>query len=251
LLVNALAYAPLAIWALAVPHTGHGGERAPRSGGGGLADIVRLLRELSANRPLVAMIGLAGCTALLVGNAFQAQMPEFAEDFGPEDPGRYAVLQTAQAAGAVAGGVLLESVGLLRPRAETAIVCGALFGVAALAFAGAPCYAVAVGVLVLVGMLRLAFSAMAQTLVQLLVPADVRGRRRLPHGPGGVAGGQWLHRRPRRRLHRHPLGPGAQRLRPHRGRRSPAPFRASLSKGPRLPIATGRPVKSGALHRLL
>jgi len=176
LLVNALAYAPLAIWALAVPHTGHAEERAPRSGGGGLADIVRLLRELSANRPLVAMIGLAGCTALLVGNAFQAQMPEFAEGFGPEDPGRYAVLQTAQAAGAVAGGVLLESVGLLRPRAETAIVCGALFGVAALAFAGAPSYVVAVGVLVLVGMLRLAFSAMAQTLVQLLAPSDVRGR---------------------------------------------------------------------------
>jgi len=179
ILLNALIYSPLAIWAFLVPYTGHMSRPAgaPPPQRPGLLDVFRVIRTVSGNRALVSMVALAGFAAVFVGNAFQAQMPEFAEDFAEEEAGgEYTVLQTAQAAGAVLGGLLLEGGGLLAPRVRTAIVCGALFGLTVAGFAASPSYLVAVGFLVLAGVMRLSFSSMAQTLVQLLAPADVRGR---------------------------------------------------------------------------
>ena len=57
------------------------------------------------------MIVLAGATSFFVGTAFQAQMPEFAHHHGSEEADVwYSVLFGANAAGAVIGAVLLESV---------------------------------------------------------------------------------------------------------------------------------------------
>jgi hypothetical protein len=48
----------------------------------GPADAWRLLDQLRADRRLVTMIALGGITSFFVGNAFQAQMPEYAHDLG-------------------------------------------------------------------------------------------------------------------------------------------------------------------------
>ena len=62
------------------------------------------------------MILLGGATSLLVGNAFQAQMPEFAHDFGHDKQDwAYSVLLGANAAGAVLGGLLLEGRAYSKP----------------------------------------------------------------------------------------------------------------------------------------
>ena len=67
------------------------------------------------------MILLAAVSSLFVGNAFQAQMPEYAHDLGTDDAGvRYSILLGANAAGALSGGILLESRGLLPARPQTA-----------------------------------------------------------------------------------------------------------------------------------
>ena len=178
LLVNANLYLVLAVWAAFVPYTGHLNEPVgARASTTGIFDVFHVLRAISSDRVLVSMIVLAGVAALLVGNAFQAQMPEFAGDFIAADAsGHYTVLQTAQAFGAVIAGILLETWGLLAARPSTAIACGILFGASVAGFAMAPSYPVAVLFLVVTGMTRLAFSSMAQTLVQLLAPAHLRGR---------------------------------------------------------------------------
>ena len=76
------------------------------------------------------MIVLAGATSLFVGTAFQAQMPEFAHHHGSEEADvRYSVLFGANAAGAVIGAVLLESVRVFQGGARTAIVCAAIWGI--------------------------------------------------------------------------------------------------------------------------
>ena len=82
------------------------------------------------------MIVLAGGASLIVGNAYQAQMPEFAHDLGHADAGiTYSMLLAADAAGALVAGLVLESRGLLQPNPRTAFVLAMLWCVAIGGFA--------------------------------------------------------------------------------------------------------------------
>jgi MFS family permease len=178
LLVNVLIYAPLLIWLWKVPFDGH--RRHARGTGRratGLADTLALLRGIAENRTIFSMILLAAVSSLFVGNAFQAQMPEYAHDLGTDDAGvRYSILLGANAAGALTGGLILESRGLLQARPQTAIVFTFLWCLVIAGFAAAKSYPLAVALMFVAGFLNLAYSSMAQTLVQLHAPAALRGR---------------------------------------------------------------------------
>lgn len=179
LLANTLIYVPLTVLLFRVPYTGHAQAVAParRAARGGVRDALRLWHEVRADRRIVTMVVLGGVTSFFVGNAFQAQMPQYAHDLGADETGlRYSILLAANAAGAVLGTVVLESVNALRPSARTAIVCAGAWGVTMGLFPAASNYAVAVTLLVLAGVLNIAFTSMAQTLVQLLAPPSLRGR---------------------------------------------------------------------------
>ncbi|HET7200346.1 MAG TPA: MFS transporter [Burkholderiales bacterium] len=178
ILVNALIYAPLFLWLWKVPYDGH---RRQTPGtlrrSAGVADTIALLREVSVNRSIFSMILLAGVSSLFVGNAFQAQMPEYAHDLGTDDTGvRYSILLGANAAGALTGGLILESRGLLQARPQTAIAFTLMWCLVITGFAAATNYPLAVGLMFIAGFLNLAFSAMSQTLVQVHAPAPLRGR---------------------------------------------------------------------------
>ena len=179
LIVNGLLYLPLAVWLMLVPYTGHRQEvpGVGKARGFGVKEALNVLREVSGNRAIVSMVLLGGFSALFVGNAFQAQMPEYAHDLGADKEGfAYSALLAANAAGAVIGGLLLEGRGLLQPRVRTAIVCCILWCLAIAGFAAAPNYPLAFTLLFLAGVFNLAFNSMAQTLVQLLAPSHLRGR---------------------------------------------------------------------------
>lgn len=177
LVANILIYVPLSVYLLVVPYTGHlrGGVRA--SAGFGIREARGVLAAVKSDRRVLMMIVLGGATSFFVGNAFQAQMPAYAHQFGAVGASvRYSVLLAANAAGAVVGAVLLEGFDLLRPSARTAIVCAIAWSVLMGLFPAMPTYTLAVAVLVLAGGFNIAFSAMAQTLVQLLAPPALRGR---------------------------------------------------------------------------
>jgi MFS family permease len=179
LLANAAIYLPLTLWLLRAPFTGHRREGTVGRGtrGLGLRDAWDILREVSGNRPIVTMVALGGLSSLFVGNAFQAQMPEFASDLGTEKVDfAYSALLAANAAGAVVGGLLLEGRGWLEPRVRTAIACAIIWCLVITGFAATTAYPVALSLLFLAGLFNLAFLSMAQTLVQLLAPAQLRGR---------------------------------------------------------------------------
>ena len=179
LLANVLIYVPFVVLLARIPYTGHTRHEgsAPRSAPrAGLGDFVRAIGEARADRRMIMMIVLGGATSFFVGSAFQAQMPEYAHHLGADDAGAwYSVLLAANAAGAVLGAVLLESVAALRPTVRAAILGAALWGVTIGLFPLAPNYPLAVALLVLAGVFNIAFTSMAQTLVQLLAPARVRG----------------------------------------------------------------------------
>jgi MFS family permease len=179
LLTNVLIYLPMSVLMVWLPYTGHSRRAGtpPSTRGFGLGEAVTVLREARADRRIVSMIVLAGVTSFFVGSGFQPQMPEYAHDLGAEQADVwYSVLLAGNAAGAVLGAVLLESLDVLRPSTRTAIVCAAAWAVAMALFAVAPNYALAVALLVAAGMLNVTFTSMAQTLVQILAPARLRGR---------------------------------------------------------------------------
>jgi len=178
LLVNVLLYAPLTLYLFRMPYTGHvsgGGER--RASRLDLAEAGRLLAEVRSEPRIIRMIVLAGATSFFVGTAFQAQMPEYAHHHGSEEADVwYSVLFAANAAGAVIGAIILESVASLQGGVRGAIVCAAIWGVVMAIFPFVHGYAAAVALLVLAGIFNIAFSSMAQAVVQILAPPGLRGR---------------------------------------------------------------------------
>jgi MFS family permease len=171
--VNALIYLPFLLWVRTVPYTPKAAPPRLR----GFGDVVAAIRVVRANRLLLSMTLLAGAASLLVGNAYHAQMPEFARDFGHVDAdAAYSMLFAADALGALTAGLVLESRGLLRPRAKTAYILAMLWCLAIGGFAISRSYPLALVLLFVAGFLELSFFAMAQTLLQLHAPADMRGR---------------------------------------------------------------------------
>ena len=179
LLINVLLYLPLVLWLIKAPYGPkfRQGEAPPPRAVRGLADIVQTIRDVRGHPTLVSMMLLAGGASLFIGNAYQAQMPGYATDLGHGHMDfTYSALVAADAAGALMAGVLLESRGLLQPRVRTAIVLAMLWAAAIAGFAMASWLGLALLLLFAAGFTELSFSAMAQTLVQLDAPADIRGR---------------------------------------------------------------------------
>ncbi len=176
ILINALIYLPMIVWLWYAPH-GPQHRRADDHSTRGFGDLWATFRSIRANPTVLCMVLLAALAALFVGNAYQAQMPGFATDLGHGDPGlSYRALLGADAAGALAAGFVLESRGLLRPAARTALLLAMAWCAALGLFAAVHLYPVALLLLFAAGFLELAFNSMAQAIVQISAPAAIRGR---------------------------------------------------------------------------
>ena len=176
--VNALVYVPFFLWLIAAPYGRAAvGWRPSPPALKGFADIWSTMKLVAQNRVLLSMTVLIGASSFFVGNAYQAQMPGFARDLGH---GRadfsYSMLLAADAAGGLAGGLLLESRAMLAPRARTAFILAMIWCCALIGFARANAYAMAICLLFIAGFVELAFNSMAQALVQINAPAPTRGR---------------------------------------------------------------------------
>ncbi len=172
---NALLYVPTILWLWKAPYDPSSikGSRALV----GFRDIAETVRQVIGHRTLLSMIVLAGAASLFVGNAYQAQMPGFADALGQVDADfYYSMLLGADAAGALTAGLVLESRGLLQPKSRTAFVLAIVWCCALAGFALSPFYVLALALLFVAGFAELSFNSMAQTLVQLNAPSEIRGR---------------------------------------------------------------------------
>ena len=143
----------------------------------GLADIVSTLRAVAGIARSLSMTLLAGGASLFIGNAYQAQMPEFAHDLGHGDADlRTACCSVPTRRARSRRAVLLESRGLLQAHPRTAFILAMLWCCALAGFALSHFYLLALALLFVAGFVELSFNSMAQTLVQLKAPPDIRGR---------------------------------------------------------------------------
>ncbi len=94
----------------------------------------------------------------------------------PREDFSYMMLLGADAAGGLIGGLLLESRAMLEPRVRTAFILAMIWCCALVGFARSNVYALAVCLLFVAGFVELAFNSMAQALVQMNAPAEIRGR---------------------------------------------------------------------------
>jgi MFS family permease len=175
---NVLMYLPLTVWLARTRFTGHirdGGR--PRGARVSPLEAVQVLRNVAGQPVLISMVALGGLSSLLIGSGIQPQMPEFALDLGVGQAGLgYGMLLAANAGGAVLGGVFLEATHLLRPSARSAILSTLVWAGCMLGFALSHSYVLSLALLLGAGVANLASQSIAQTLVQLLAPADKRGR---------------------------------------------------------------------------
>jgi MFS family permease len=173
ILFNAALYLPFILWLWHAPYT----HRHAVGGIRHVADIFATWRAVRDNRVIASMVLLVGGASFIVGNAYQAQMPEFAQDLAHGDGGfTYSALFGADAAGALCAGLALEARGLLPPRPRTAFLLAMGWCLAIGSFAAIRSYPLALGLLFCAGFLELSFYAMAQALVQMNAPPDIRGR---------------------------------------------------------------------------
>ena len=178
ILVNALIYLPLVVWLINAPYGRAAADWRPVPPAlSGFADIWSTMKIVARHPILLSMTVLVGAASFFVGNAYQAQMPGFARDLGH---GRadlsYSALLAADAAGGLLGGLLLESRALLAPKARTVFILAMIWCAALLGFARSNIYALAISLLFIAGFVELAFNSMAQALVQMNAPSDIRGR---------------------------------------------------------------------------
>jgi predicted MFS family arabinose efflux permease len=175
---NILVYLPLTIWLARTPYTGHLRDGDLRSRARVSPwETVRVLRDVSGQPVLISMVALGGLSSFFIGSGIQPQFPEFAADLGISSAGvAYGILVASNSAGAVVGGVLLESTNALKVDARSAILSTLVWSACMLGFAMSQNYALSVALLFAAGVANLAAHSIAQALVQLLAPPDKRGR---------------------------------------------------------------------------
>jgi MFS family permease len=178
ILLNALIYLPLILFLWKAPYGPRfQKDRPPARPVRGFSDITTTIASIRGSRILVSMILLSGCASLIISNAYQAQMPSFAQDLGHGDPGVfYGLLLAADAAGALTGGIVLEGSGWLQPRPRTAFLLVMIWCCVLAGFAMTTSYPLALVLLFAAGFVELSYNAMTQALVQLNAPAAIRGR---------------------------------------------------------------------------
>ncbi len=175
ILVNVLIYLPLTLWLIRNP--ARISRAAPAAAMTGFGEMVDTLRRISGLPTVFFMSVLAGLAAFFVGNAHEPQMPEFAHLLGHGGEGlHYSLLLAANAAGALAAGLVLEAGNMLPARTRTSFALAFLWAVAILLFALSRNYLLSLALLLCAGFLDLAFNAMTRTLAQLHAPAEIRGR---------------------------------------------------------------------------
>ena len=176
IIVNTLFYLPLLVWLFFAPAR-DAAVAVQRFAVRGFGEVVAAFKAIAAHRVLSSMTLLAGGTSFLIGNAYSAQMPGYAVDLGHGDADMsYSLLLAADAAGAILAGVALEAWGNFKTTARRAIIMAMCWTIVLIAFAWSRSLSLAVLLLFAAGFFELSFNTMAQALVQINAPKDMRGR---------------------------------------------------------------------------
>ena len=142
---------------------------------GGAAQVLEGLRYARSSRAIVALIGM-NLVVVVFGQSYQTLMPVVAERvFGVGAEG-LGLLLASSGAGALAGALMVASLSRFRRPAALQLGLAIGLGVALIAFALTRWFPVAVALLIVVGFMFSAFSALNNTLLMANTDPRLTGR---------------------------------------------------------------------------
>ncbi len=152
-----------------------GSEARPRRGTTVRQEILDGLRYATRTPLVASILTIVGAVSMFALN-HNVLVPLFAREVLREGVHGFGVLMASLGAGAVAGAVLVATLGQGRP--PMAAVVGPAMGVASglLALAFVRQFALAAALLFLVGAMQIVFLNAGNTIVQVTVPDELRGR---------------------------------------------------------------------------
>jgi MFS family permease len=147
-------------------------RRSGRGMGAALWEGVQYVRR---NSVFSSVIGLVFANSLF-GMSFIFLMPVFAGDVLNVDSRGYGFLMTSMGVGTLAGGFLTAAMGRFRRKQLLLLGASGLYGLLLVLFSFSHLYASSVVLIFLAGFMQQIYMVTAQTVIQWLVPDEVRGR---------------------------------------------------------------------------
>ncbi|HMA37015.1 MAG TPA: MFS transporter [Chloroflexia bacterium] len=144
------------------------------SEGGFLANLGGGFRYLRATPALLSLIVMVGAVGTF-GMNFGVWMPVMARDVLQVGAGGYGLMMSGMGVGSLAAGLVL-AYSAAPARRYLVVIAAAAFSVALLIFAASSWFPLSLLLLAGVGAAMVAFSATANTTVQMTVPDELRGR---------------------------------------------------------------------------
>jgi MFS family permease len=140
-----------------------------------LPQIADGLRYVWGNKPVRAIMALLGVSTLF-GFSYSVLMPAFAVDVLQVGEAGLGMLNAAVGAGALIAALTVAGLSHSRYKVWQLIVGSLLFPLALIGFAFSRSFSIALAFLVLVGFAFISQNATSNTLVQAIVPDELRGR---------------------------------------------------------------------------
>ncbi|MEO5925092.1 MAG: MFS transporter [Bryobacteraceae bacterium] len=129
-----------------------------------------------AERPAMRPLILLSFMVTLLGFQIVAFLPVFAKERFQAGPQAYTTMLSCSGAGAVAGALIVAALGKSKHQGRNSLIALIMLGVLTLGFAFSPNIPVACGMIFLCGIALMAVFNMNTSLVQMIVPDDMRGR---------------------------------------------------------------------------
>ena len=139
------------------------------------AGLMEFGRELVANRPLLILVMVTAAVEVF-GFSFLTALPDIAIGRLGLDASSLGILHAARSAGGIAGGVLMAATAPSRRLGAAWLVVVTGFGLMVMALGLAPNLPVAAVVSMLIALGAVASDVLTQSMMQLAVPAEMRGR---------------------------------------------------------------------------
>jgi MFS family permease len=127
-------------------------------------------------QPQVFGLLLLGTVPLFFAMPYSALLPIFAEGIWHAGPEGFGFLAAAPGVGGLVGALVVASLSYYRYKGRLMLLCAALYGVFLAAFALSPSLWLAAFWLFLVGIVSVAYGALVSSLVQVIIPNEMRGR---------------------------------------------------------------------------
>jgi MFS family permease len=140
-----------------------------------LDDMLEGLRHVGQDKEILTIVCMVGVFSVF-GMPYTVLMPVFAKSVLQAGARGYSLLMTCTGVGAVAGAAMLATFSNIKRRGRLMLANSIAFVVVIVLFAASRSLALSAALLVVVGFTMVNQAAMANTILQVLAPDDLRGR---------------------------------------------------------------------------